>query len=154
MEINNYPNYLIYQDGRVYSKHCKRFIKHHNNGKGYLRVDLNKNGKQKHCLVHRLVAEHYIPNPHNKKEVDHMDRNKLNNDISNLRWVTRSENQENIGKVITNKSGIKNISYHKSNNDWVYKKKYRGVTYYNHFKTKARAMWYKAFIETFKIIQL
>jgi len=154
MEINNYPNYLIYQDGRVYSKHYKIFMKPYTNNRGYLRVGLLNNGKRKMFAMHRLVAEHYIPNPHNKKEVDHIDRNPLNNDISNLRWATRSENQENIGKPITNKSGIKNISYDKSYNRWIYNKTYRGVRYQKYFKTKERAMWEKAFFETFKIFQL
>ena len=54
---------------------------------GYLQVNLSKNGKQKWCLVHRLVAQTFLPNPENKPTVDHIDRNKLNNFVGNLRWA-------------------------------------------------------------------
>ena len=93
MEINNYQDYLIYRDGRVFNKRYNRFLKPCKNTHGYLRVDLCKNGKHKNFLNHRLVAIHYIDNPENKPCVDHIDGNKTNNNISNLRWVTKIENE-------------------------------------------------------------
>lgn len=66
----------------------------------YLAVSYMENGKQKHEYVHRLVASAFIPNPHNKPEVNHKDGNKSNNDISNLEWVTR---KENVHHAIENK---------------------------------------------------
>nr|QBK88370.1 MAG: HNH endonuclease [Mimivirus LCMiAC01] len=60
---------------------------------GYYRIALiNKNNKRNHHLVHRLVAQHFISNSQNKKIVDHIDNNKLNNKFDNLRWVSQSEN--------------------------------------------------------------
>lgn len=60
---------------------------------GYARVSLCKKGiKMKSARVHRLVALSFIPNPQNKKTVNHIDGNKLNNHIKNLEWATCSEN--------------------------------------------------------------
>jgi hypothetical protein len=61
---------------------------------GYKIVKLNKDGKQETFYVHRLVADAFIsnPDPINKKEVNHKDGNKLNNDYSNLEWCTHQEN--------------------------------------------------------------
>ena len=60
--------------------------------KGYNMVNLTKNGVAKGETVSRLVAKAFIPNPYNKKEVNHIDENKLNNHVSNLEWVTPKEN--------------------------------------------------------------
>lgn len=60
----------------------------------YGRVALLKSGAQKTRTIHRLVAESFIPNPHNKPCVNHIDGDKHNNHISNLEWVTFSENSK------------------------------------------------------------
>lgn len=60
--------------------------------KGYRMIGFTKNKKHKSYSVHRLVAKHFINNPENKREVNHIDENKLNNHISNLEWVTSKEN--------------------------------------------------------------
>lgn len=67
-------------------------IKHIINNRGYHTVHLHKNGVQKTYLVSRLVANAFIPNPNNLPEVDHIDENKDNNCVSNLRWCTRQFN--------------------------------------------------------------
>ena len=61
---------------------------------GYMQVTLNKHGKSKAFLVHRLVAQAFLPNPDNKPEVNHKDRNGSNNAVSNLEWVTKLENMQ------------------------------------------------------------
>ena len=64
--------------------------------KGYLIVILSNDGNnKKHCKVHRLVAEAFIPNIEKKPQVDHINRIKNDNRVCNLRWVTNSENQYN-----------------------------------------------------------
>lgn len=65
------------------------------NRNGYLIVNLCKDGVVKTFKVHRLVATHFIPNPENKPEIDHIDINPLNNRVENLRWVTHKENMNN-----------------------------------------------------------
>lgn len=59
---------------------------------GYYAVNLIKEKKFKHFLIHRLVAEHFISNPDNLEQVNHKDENKLNNDVENLEWCDRSYN--------------------------------------------------------------
>ena len=58
----------------------------------YYRVGLSAHGKTRHYSVHRLVALAFIENPHNKEQVNHIDRDKLNNKVENLEWVTAREN--------------------------------------------------------------
>lgn len=62
------------------------------NNYGYLIVDLGGEKRKKTCQLHRLIAETIIPNPNNLECVDHIDGNKLNNQLSNLQWITRGDN--------------------------------------------------------------
>lgn len=59
---------------------------------GYYVIGLNANNKPKTCLVHRLVAQAFIPNPQNLECVNHKDENKLNNNVNNLEWCTKKYN--------------------------------------------------------------
>jgi hypothetical protein len=91
-QINDYPNYVIYENGTIYSKKRKKFLKQQLNHKGYPVLKLCNNGISKEFFVHRLIAQHYLPNPNNKPQVNHIDGIKTNNTISNLEWVTSKEN--------------------------------------------------------------
>lgn len=77
--------------------------------KNYERVGLYKDKRTKQLLVHRLVAEAFIPNPDNLPEINHKDENKLNNCVENLEWCTRHYNlnygtrNKRIGKVHINR---------------------------------------------------
>ena len=106
MEVVNYANYTINPDGTVYSKNYKRCIKPFLNDKGYLRCELCNEGNTRKILIHRLVAEHFIPNPNNYTQVDHINHIRTDNNVSNLRWVTRRQNQHN--RV----NNVENINIH------------------------------------------
>jgi hypothetical protein len=99
--------YQVSNDGCVRRVKTGRVLKQGPNSNGYLTVCPYADGKQNTRTVHRLVAEGFVPNPDNKPEVDHIDRNKLNNHMSNLRWVTRSEN--NINTAGRSNTGFKHI---------------------------------------------
>lgn len=72
----------------------EKFLNYNKSNRGYLQVCLTKNGKSKTYTVHRLVAKAFLPNLKNKKQVNHIDGNKENNNIDNLEWVTSSENNK------------------------------------------------------------
>lgn len=113
-DITGYEGlYEVSTDGRV------RTIQHVTNGhtfpsrdltvsvyksQRYARVRLYKDGKSKDILVHRIVAETFIPNPDNKPQVNHINGNKFDNSVGNLEWCTASENQKHAFKT-----GLKDI---------------------------------------------
>ena len=78
--------------GRVKRITTGRVLKPLKHANGYLMVKLSKNSIVYTKTVHRLVAEAFIPNPEHKSEINHIDENKTNNNVSNLEWMTRKEN--------------------------------------------------------------
>ena len=81
-------------NGRGYQKVPEKILKGRDNGHGYLRVNLCKEGKVKQHLVHVLVATAFLPNPDNLPEVNHKDENKQNNCVENLEWCSHSYNNK------------------------------------------------------------
>jgi hypothetical protein len=93
-EIKDWPGYLIYSDGRVWSKKTNKFLRPQPNAKGYLQVCLSNGSVKKYVAIHRLVATAFVVNDNidEKTEVNHIDENIINNDASNLEWITPNEN--------------------------------------------------------------
>lgn len=94
-------DYLVYSDGRVYSKKTNRFLSGKVDNVGYLTYglaigdNLSSNGKRKlskMVYAHRLVAQLFLDNPENYPYVHHKDENKLNNNVDNLEWVSAKMN--------------------------------------------------------------
>jgi hypothetical protein len=93
LEVKGYNSYMIYEDGRVWSKKTRRFIKQFVNRGGYLILNLSRpKEKPRSVRVHRLVAEHFLPPVEGLTDVNHIDGNKQNNHISNLEWSNKSLN--------------------------------------------------------------
>lgn len=95
--IEGYPNYMVSNLGRVKSLNYNRtgeekIMKGSKNNRGYLYVQLYKEGKQKNYLIHRLVASAFIPNPDNLSEINHINEDKTNNQFTNLEWCNRIYN--------------------------------------------------------------
>lgn len=87
--------YLVSDKGEVYSVVNDALIEPEITFKGYHRYYLYKDGKCKKMKAHRLVALAFIPNPDGKPQVDHVNNNKLDNRVVNLRWATNKENANN-----------------------------------------------------------
>ena len=83
-------DYVIYSDGRVYSIKKNAFQKLRKQNSGYLRATIH--GKD--MYVHRLVALCFLDNPNGYNEVNHKDGDKANNNVSNLEWCNRSQNNK------------------------------------------------------------
>ena len=120
-DIKNYEGiYEVSNLGRIKSISRNGTIKENrilkpNKVMGYSQVGLQKYGTRKYKKIHRLVAEAFIPNPENKKEVNHKDGNKANNCVDNLEWVTTSENQ--LHSYYELKNNIKSVIQLSLNNE-------------------------------------
>lgn len=99
-EIKGFENYKIDRNGVVYNAD-NGVIKspYVNKSNGYLYVDLYKENKAHKRPIHRLIAETFIPNPENKPTVDHINGNRKDNRIENLRWATYSEQNSRFNTV-------------------------------------------------------
>lgn len=110
--VKGFPFYEVSNLGRVRSidrkvingNGCKiprkgKVLKQAGNGNGYLRATVYLDGKPKYHSIHRMVALAFIPNPENKYAVNHKDCNKENNNVNNLEWVTKSENEIHARKM-------------------------------------------------------
>nr|WP_052492228.1 HNH endonuclease signature motif containing protein [Enterococcus gallinarum] len=93
-KVRDYENYEISTHGRVMNTCRNKLLAPNKNTWGYLGVFLYKNGVEKRFQIHRLVAQAFLENPLEKNEVNHIDGDKTNNCITNLEWVTRSENMK------------------------------------------------------------
>lgn len=107
--IEGYKYHLISNTGIVKSlprnnKKKETLLKESDNGNGYKKVGIQENGVLKNVYIHRLVAQAFIPNPLNKKEVNHKNGIRHDNRVENLEWVTSSENNIHAIRFLGRKS--------------------------------------------------
>ncbi|MFE8697956.1 HNH endonuclease [Cytobacillus sp. FJAT-53684] len=109
-EINGYEGfYSINEQGVIRNVRTGKIKKHTLQNSGYMSVSLYKNGHRKTFLVHRLIAETFLPNPNNLKTVNHIDGNKINNDLSNLEWASHSENHLHAYRELGRKTWLEGL---------------------------------------------
>ena len=107
--------YDITEDGKCINKQTKHIKNTFISNNGYERVTLWIKGKQQKFSIHRLVAIKYIPNPNNYSCINHIDGNKLNNNVNNLEWCSISQNTNHAYKnnLIKNIQNRRIIQYSK-----------------------------------------
>jgi len=105
--------YSVTPDGRVWSYprkgaggHTGIFLVSKLTHKGYFRLHLIREKKQKNCYIHRLVAEAFIPNPLNLPQVNHKNGIKIDNRVVNLEWCTNLENMQHSTRLGLRKKKI------------------------------------------------
>lgn len=91
--VKNYPDYWVSSYGRVYSFKSEAFLKGSKASCGYKVVRLT-NHKTTTLDLHRLVAEHFVSGYFKGAHVNHIDYNRLNNNVNNLEWVTQYQNNK------------------------------------------------------------
>jgi hypothetical protein len=92
-DVKGYENfYQVSEEGYVFSKRYQKKLKTFTTKAGYDYVDLYDGETKQRFAVHRLVASHFINEPENDLDVNHKDKNRQNNHVSNLEWLTRREN--------------------------------------------------------------
>lgn len=111
-EIKNFPGYYISDTGKVFSAFIPGSHKQGSelrertatiNNNGYNIIMLYNSNGHKHCLVHRLVAEAFLPNPEGLEQVNHKNGIKTDNKVTNLEWISRSDNMKHSFKVLGQK---------------------------------------------------
>jgi len=118
-DIEGYEeNYEISNTGKIKNKKNLKILSQTLRKDGYYIVNLSKNKKQNCFLVHRLLGIAFIENPLNLPCIDHINNQRNDNRISNLRWATNQENQRNKVLQKNNISGAKGVSFHKKSNKW------------------------------------
>ena len=105
--------YAINSDGTLFNKRSGKFLKGTLRRNEYLTYYLRHDGKQYNYMAHRLVAEYFIDNPNGYTIVHHKDKNKLNNNVENLEWVTSQENARKENQLAARKNAV-DFSYEDS----------------------------------------
>ena len=111
VSINGY-DYEVTDTGQVWSKKNKQYLRPKKRKDGYLEVNLWKGNRGRSFLVHRLVAEAFIPNPHGFTQINHKDEDKTNNAVCNLEWCEAAYNS-NYGTGATR--GVETRKQRRSN---------------------------------------
>ena len=148
-KFEDYENYIIFKTGKIFSLIKNRFLNPSMDGRGYIGMSFYKKGrKKKGMTIHQLLGILFIPNPENKPTVDHINQNRSDNRLINLRWATRKEQVDNRSLNKNNTSGNKGISFYKGRKkEWHARIMVNGQYYNRGFESKEEAVAYRRDME-------
>ena len=143
VELREFPGYFISTFGRIFSKKLgdMKELKQIINTRGYFKVNLYKESKFYTKTIHKLVGDTFLKRKEGKNLIDHINQNKLDNRLENLRWADKRDNGINSKIRSDNKSGIKGVRFRPNRNCWVSRFQIKkNKTKSKHFKTKEEAI--------------
>lgn len=107
--IEEFPLYEITENGVIRNKKTGQIRKQYLNKDGYYTIGLSNGNQIKTVQVHRLIAKTYLGRPENATEIDHIDKNRTNNRLENLRWVTHNENMKSQSRAFGPIKAVQNV---------------------------------------------
>lgn len=136
--IKDYETYLINKEGVIKDNRTGKIMPQYLSPDGYKQINLVNHSGTKCFLVHRLVGIQFLENNKELPEIDHIDRNKLNNNINNLRWVDDYKQSQNRGYFKNNKLEEKHIHFEQDGNTtrYVFQIIHNGIRHKKSFNTK------------------
>ena len=117
-KIDGFENYSVSDHGKVRNDKTGRILKPCKNHDGYLLICLMKENKKFSKLIHKLMAHAFLVNPENKNCIDHIDNDRQNNNLINLRVATNRQNSQNAKLSSKNTSGTKGVSWVDTRQRW------------------------------------
>ena len=142
IELEEFPGYFVNEIGEVWSEWVGNRLKklrHAINRDGYKYVCIYRDGYQKPVRIHRLVAKTFIANPEGKTQADHINRDRGDNRVENLRWATREENCRNSNIQSNNTTGMAGVVFRSDKNYWI------ATWYDNNSKMKTKSFSVKKY---------
>tara|TARA_B110000977_G_C10701061_1_gene347406 strand:+ start:17 stop:484 length:468 start_codon:yes stop_codon:yes gene_type:complete len=145
VRIDGFPDYVIHPCGTILRirKDKTTELKHNKNVYGYMRVVLSNKGKQKFPLVHRLLGIAFIPNPENKRCIDHGNGIRDDNSLENLSWTTHSENMLGFRSDRGRYAKITKGGIYKDHNSWRWQYQMDGKPKTKNMKSKEKLEKYR-----------